>query len=147
MQDSRLPRRALPLHQDRALVGAFDDAVAAVAALRHQQAYRPPHAEESGSRRRESVRGEPFDDRIVQSERVEPSRGLPRRPADGYDGRHGDRGPRNQAACSTEDTFKSAASLSYKPGPPQPWLREQPRLKPSFRPTNGEERWTGSCSF
>ena len=47
VEDSCLAWRVLPLHEDGALIRAFDDARLTIVGRRHEQADRPVHAEEA----------------------------------------------------------------------------------------------------
>ena len=71
VQDPRFPRGTIPLDENRALVGAFDEAVGSVRPLGNEQAHGTAHPEEAGGWNSERPCEHLLDNRSAESKRIE----------------------------------------------------------------------------
>src|SRR5262245_23964289 len=71
VQDPRFPRGTIPLDENRALVGTFDQAVGSVRPLGNEQAHGTAHPEETSGWNSERPCEQSLDNRSAESKRIE----------------------------------------------------------------------------
>src|SRR5262245_41901914 len=71
VEDPRFPRGAIPLDENRALVGTFDETVGSIRPLGNEQAHGTAHPEEAGGWNSQRAREQSLHNRSAQPERIE----------------------------------------------------------------------------